>query len=101
MPSKQGTKNTAIVPSDLTETEQDLLGHLRNGYELETDPLGGDPLLRPPRGQGQEVMRPLSATRNTVRALEERGLIAADKGTNPLRIIWRLQGTKSAKKSRT
>jgi hypothetical protein len=36
-------------PSDLTETEQDLLSHLQNGYELETDTLGSDVLLRQPK----------------------------------------------------
>jgi len=31
------------VPADLSETEQDLLRHLQNGYQLETDSLGRDP----------------------------------------------------------
>ena len=86
------------MPSRLTETEQDLLRHLQNGYQLETDSLGGDPLLR--RAKDKEAIRPISATRNTVKALEERGLIAPGEGDDPLRIIWHLQKTKAAKKSR-
>src|SRR5438132_8504789 len=92
MPKKQ---TAGAIPSGLTETEQDLLSHLQNGYQLETDLLGGDPLLR--RLKDSEVIRPLSATRNTVKALEERGLIAPAKGDDPLRVVWRLQKTKLAK----
>jgi hypothetical protein len=86
------------VPSGLTETEQDLLSHLQNGYQLETESLGGDLLLR--RLKNNEVIRPLSATRNTVKALQERGLIAPAQGDDPLRVVWHLQKTKAAKKSR-
>ena len=50
--------------SDLTETEQDLLSHLQNGYQLETDSLGQEPMLR--HTEDNQVMRSLSATRNTV-----------------------------------
>jgi len=89
-------KQTAgAIPSGLTETEQDLLSHLQNGYQLETDLQGGDPLLR--RLKDSEVIRPLSATRNTVKALEDRGLIAPAKGNDPLRVVWRLQKIKEAK----
>jgi len=84
-------RRTGAIPSGLTETEQDLLSHLQNGYQLETDLLGGDPLLR--RLKDSEVIRPLSATRDTVKALEERGLIAPAKGDDPLRVVWRLQKT--------
>jgi hypothetical protein len=70
---------------------------VHNGYQLETDSLGGDPLLR--RLKDSEVIRPLSATRNTVKALEERGLIAPAGGDDPLRIVWHLQKNKTAKKS--
>ena len=92
------TKRGARVASasDLSETEQDLLRHLQNGYELETDTLGGDVLLRQPKGK--EVIRALSATRNTVKALEDRGLIVSAKGDDPLRIIFRLNGSTSSKK---
>ncbi len=37
-----------------------------------------------------EVVRPASANRNTVKALEERGLIRAGKAREPLTIIWQL-----------
>jgi hypothetical protein len=94
-PKKQGADR---VPSGLTETEQNLLSHLQNGYQLETDSLGGDPQLR--RLENSEVVRPLSATRNTVKALQERGLIAPAEGDDPLRVVWHLQKTKAAKKSR-
>ena len=39
-------------------------------------------------------------TRNTVRALQERGLIAPAEGHDPLRVVWHLQKTTTAKKSR-
>ncbi|HKU26613.1 MAG TPA: hypothetical protein VJQ54_14145, partial [Candidatus Sulfotelmatobacter sp.] len=57
------THATPAVAADLSETERDLLSHLQDGYELETDSLGGDPLLR--RLKDRDVIRPLSATRNT------------------------------------
>jgi len=88
----------AEIPSGLSATEQDLVRHVHNGYQLETDSLGGDPLLR--RLKDSEVIRPLSATRNTIKALEERGLIAPAGGDDPLRIVWHLQKDKTAKKSR-
>ena len=74
--------------SALTEGEKDLLSHLDQGYQLETDSLGGEPLLR--RLKDDEVIRPASANRNTVNALEDRGLISAVKGDDPLKIVWRL-----------
>src|SRR5205814_8030486 len=51
----------AVLPK-LTEAEQDLIWHMEHGYQLETDSLGGDPLLR--RLKDDEVMRPASANRN-------------------------------------
>ena len=85
MPKK---KATSIAPR-LTEAEQDLLTHLEQGYELETDSLGGNPVLR--RLKDDEVIRPLSANRSTIRALEERGLISHGKGHDPLTILWHLK----------
>jgi hypothetical protein len=38
-----------------------------------------------------EEMRPLSATRNTIKALEERGLIGPGKGRDPLTMVWHLK----------
>lgn len=73
---------------ELTDAEQDLVSHMEHGYQLETDSLGGNPVLR--RSKDDEVIRPLSANRSTIKALEERGLIAAGKGREPLTIVWRL-----------
>jgi hypothetical protein len=82
-------KKTAGVVSKLTETEQDLLSHVQQGYELETDSLGGNPVLR--RLKDNEEIRPLSANRNTIKALERRGLISPGKGDDPLTIVWRVK----------
>jgi hypothetical protein len=58
MRRKPSSKHTAaVIPPDLTESERDLFWHLQNGYELDTDSLGGDPLLR--RRKDQELMRPV------------------------------------------
>jgi len=38
-----------------------------------------------------EEIRPLSANRNTVKALERRGLISPGKGRDALTIAWRLK----------
>lgn len=84
MPKK---KARSITPK-LTEAEQDLLTHVEQGYQLETDSLGGNPVLR--RLKDGEVLRPLSANRNTIKALEERGLIRSGKGNDPLTIVWRV-----------
>jgi hypothetical protein len=70
-------KATTLLPK-LTETEQDLLSHIQDGYQLETDSLGGNPVLR--RLKDNEEIRSLSANRNTVKALERRGLIRSGKG---------------------
>ena len=72
----------------LTEGEQDLLTQMQRGYQLETDSLGSNPVLR--RLKDGEVIRPLSANASTVRALQERGLIHAAKSRDPLTILWRL-----------
>ena len=82
-------KKAASVPPKLTETEQDLLSHMQQGYQLETNSLGADPILR--RLKDNEVIRPLSANRSTIEALEQRGLIAPGKGRDPLTIVWRLK----------
>jgi hypothetical protein len=82
-PEKRGLETL----SKLSETEQDLLTHMEHGYQLETDSLGSDPVLR--KSDGEEVIRPASATRNTVEALKERGLIIEAKSDDPLKIVWR------------
>jgi hypothetical protein len=48
-----------------------------------------NPVLR--RSKDNEEIRPLSANRNTVKALEQRGLISPGKGREPLTIVWRLK----------
>jgi hypothetical protein len=82
-------KKAANLLPKLTEVEQDLLSHIQGGYQLETDSLGGNPILR--RLKDNEEIRPLSANRNTVKAMEQRGLISPGKGRDPLTIAWRLK----------
>ncbi len=82
-------KKAADFPPKLTETEQDLLSRIQEGYQLETDSLGGNPVLR--RLKDNQEIRPLSANRNTIKALEQRGLISPGKGHDPLTIRWRLK----------
>jgi hypothetical protein len=89
--AKKKTK-AVTAPPKLTETEQDLISHMERGYQLETDSLGGDLVLRGLKND--EVIRPASANRNTVKALEERGLIAQGRGNEPLRIKWQLKKPK-------
>lgn len=87
-------KKARSAPPKLTEAEQELLSHLENGYQVETDSLGANPVLR--RLKDDEIVRPASANRNTVKALEERGLISSSKGRDPLTIVWRIN-TRSKK----
>jgi hypothetical protein len=82
-------KKVANLLPKLTEAEQDLLSHIQDGYQLETDSLGGNPVLR--RLKDNEEIRPLSANRNTVKALERRGLITPGKGRDLLTIGWSLK----------
>jgi hypothetical protein len=82
-------KKVARVPLKLTEVEQDLLSHIQDGDQLETDLLGSNPVLR--RSKNNEEIRPLSANRNTIKALEQRGFISPGKGRDPLTIAWRLK----------
>lgn len=39
-------KKPANLPQKLTDAEQDLLSHMQHGYQLETDSLGSNPVLR-------------------------------------------------------
>ena len=59
-------KSANLLPQ-LTETEQDLLSHIQDGYQLESDSLSGNPILR--HLKDNEEIRPLSATRNTIKAI--------------------------------
>jgi hypothetical protein len=77
-------KGANLLPK-LTKTEQDLLSQIQDGYQLETDSLGGNPVLR--RLKDNEEIR----HRNTIKAMERRGLISPGKGRDPLTIMWRLK----------
>jgi len=78
------------VPAKLTEAEQDLVWHMERGYQLETDSLGSNPVLR--RLKDDVEIRPASANRNTVKPLEEHGLIVPAKDRDTLMIVWRIRG---------
>jgi hypothetical protein len=82
-------KKAASLLPKLTEAEQDLLSHIQDGYQLETDSLGGNPVLR--RLKDNEEIRPLSANRNTIKAMERRGLITPGRGPDLLTMVWRLK----------
>jgi len=43
---KMAKKKAANLLPKLTGTEQDLGSHIQQGYQLETDSLGGNPVLR-------------------------------------------------------
>ena len=79
----------ANSPPKLTKTEQDLLSHIQHGYQLETDSLGGNPVLR--HLKNNEEIRPLSANRNTIKGLEQRELNSPGQGRDPLTIVWRVK----------
>jgi hypothetical protein len=82
-------KKAAGLPAKLTEIEQDLLSHMQHGYQLETDSLGGNPVLQ--RLKDNEEIRALSANRNTIKAMEKRGLISPGEDRDPLTIVWSLK----------
>lgn len=84
-----GTRALGVAVAKLSEAEQDLVSHMQNGYELLTDSLGGNPVLRSLKDG--EVVRPTSANRNTIKALDEHGVIAQRKGSDPLTLVWRLK----------
>jgi len=87
-------KKIANVLPKLPEVEQDLLSHIQEGYQLETDSLGGNPVLR--RLKDNEEIRPPSANRNTIEAMERRGLITPGKGRDPLTMSWRLKNKQAS-----
>ena len=85
-------KKAASLPPKLTDPELDLIQHMESGYRLETDSLGGNPVLR--RLKDDEVIRPVSVNRSTIKALEKDGIIKSGKGPDPLTIGWRLAKAK-------
>jgi|SRR5512142_372685 hypothetical protein len=76
----------------LSKTEEDLLWHMANGYQLETSSLWDNPILR--RLKDNTEVR-ATANRGTIEALRERGLIAVAKDGGVLNpTVWRLTGTR-------
>ena len=76
------------LPPKLSKTEEDLLWHMRHGYQLETSSLGDHPILR--RLKDNTEVR-ATANRRTIEDLQERGLISVAKSgavLNPT--VWRL-----------
>jgi DNA-binding MarR family transcriptional regulator len=71
----------------LTKTEQDLLSHLEQGYQLESEAFGNGLLLR--NLKDNSVVRTASANQSTIKGLEERGLIERTQGRDKLTTIWR------------
>ena len=92
MPKK---KVNTVLPK-LTDSERGLLSQLEEGYHLETDSLGNDPVLR--RLKDNEVLRPADANASTVKPLRQRGLIRPGKGHDPLTITWHLRLAKARPK---
>jgi hypothetical protein len=88
-------KLTPKAAPKLTKAEEDLLGHLERGYQLESGPLGSDPVLR--NLKDDSVVRATSANQGTIKALEGRGLIQSE--TEGLTTIWRSKG-KSGRSAR-
>jgi cytosine/adenosine deaminase-related metal-dependent hydrolase len=82
-------KKAGGVTAKLTDAEQDTLTHLQQGYQLETDSLGANPVLRAPKDD--EFLRPANANASTVKGLQKRGLIAPGKGRDLLTIAWHLK----------
>lgn len=81
-------KKTESVPPKLSEGEQDLISKMAHGYQLETDSLGANPVLR--RLKDNEMFVPASANASTVKALEKQGHIRPGRSRDPLTIVWRL-----------
>ena len=84
--SHMARKKSAVAPK-LTDPERDLVAHMESGYQLETDSLGGNPVLR--RLKDGEVVRPASVNRSTIKTMQERGLIKPAKGPDQFTIVWR------------
>jgi hypothetical protein len=95
MPAKEkrtrAPKPSATAPqtaAKLGKREEDLLRHMANGYVLETSPLRDNPILRNVKDKS-EVRA--DASRRTIEALQQRGLIeVAKEGSVIEPTIWRL-----------
>ena len=99
MPAKKkpSRKTTKAKPKPepearLSKTEEDLLWHMANGYQLETSSLWDNPILRHLR---DNIEVRATANRGTIETLQKNGLIAVAKEggvVNPT--VWRLTGTR-------
>ena|SRR5436305_11118717 len=94
--SRMPKNKVNTVPPKLTDAERDLLSQLQEGYQLETDSLGNDRVLR--RLKDNEVLRPADANASIVKALRQRCLIRPGKAHDPLTIRWRLKTAKARPK---
>ena len=59
MAKRKTASKEVVVPGKRTDAEQALLSHMENGYELQTDLLGANRVLR--WLKGDEEIRPASA----------------------------------------
>jgi hypothetical protein len=86
--------NTSTIANPKQEVNRHGIAHgVSTGFETQELALSAaTPVLR--RLKDDEVVRPPFANRNTVRALEDRGLIVAGEGDDPLRIEWHLKNAK-------
>jgi len=66
--------------ADLTEAETDLVSHMEQGWRLETDSLGGNPVLRSLKDD--KVIRPLSRTEARWRRSKSGGSLSEARDAN-------------------
>ena len=72
-PTRKGARTrSANLQPKLSKNEEDLLSHMRHGYQLETSSLGDNPVLH--RLTDGSYVR-ADANRRTVETLQNRGLI--------------------------
>ena len=82
-------------PGKLSKTEEDLLSHMADGYQLETTSLWENPILRNLK-ENTEVRA--TANRGTIESLQRRGLIAVAKTGGVFKpTLWRLKTAKASK----
>jgi hypothetical protein len=80
--------DSAKLQPKLSQTEEDLLSHMRHGYQLKTSPLGDNPVLH--RLKDDTYVR-ADANRRTIETLQNRGLIGVAKEGDVLNpTVWRL-----------
>src|SRR5947207_15847711 len=69
-------RTSAKLPPKLSTTEEDLLSHMRHGYQLETSSLGDNPVLH--RLKDDTYLR-ADANRRTVETLQNRRWVGVPK----------------------